>query len=140
MSFFFQAEDGIRDVAVTGVQTCALPISFCPLSAAPSRISSLLSAASCPPSGTGVHLLRPSCVELWLALTMQHSRRQAVSKQQFVSFGISFLISSLRKTLHSYLASIVTHEVGLVETHFAERAGGYLQTRTNVHHSINPKC
>src|SRR2546429_7147504 len=27
--FFFQAEDGIRDVAVTGVQTCALPISQC---------------------------------------------------------------------------------------------------------------
>src|SRR2546422_10059654 len=27
MFFFFQAEDGIRDVAVTGVQTCALPIS-----------------------------------------------------------------------------------------------------------------
>src|SRR5205809_3210983 len=24
--FFFQAEDGIRDVALTGVQTCALPI------------------------------------------------------------------------------------------------------------------
>src|SRR2546429_7173314 len=28
MLFFFQAEDGIRDVAVTGVQTCALPIYF----------------------------------------------------------------------------------------------------------------
>src|SRR5438552_7260296 len=26
--FFFQAEDGIRDDLVTGVQTCALPISF----------------------------------------------------------------------------------------------------------------
>src|SRR5258706_5866587 len=26
--FFFQAEDGIRDWSVTGVQTCALPISF----------------------------------------------------------------------------------------------------------------
>src|SRR5436189_3065690 len=26
--FFFQAEDGIRDTSVTGVQTCALPI--CP--------------------------------------------------------------------------------------------------------------
>src|SRR5438128_8304441 len=25
-SFFFQAEDGIRDATVTGVQTCALPI------------------------------------------------------------------------------------------------------------------
>src|SRR5438445_6703092 len=26
--FFFQAEDGIRDIGVTGVQTCALPISI----------------------------------------------------------------------------------------------------------------
>src|SRR5947209_9621722 len=31
--FFFQAEDGIRDIGVTGVQTCALPI--CSSSAAP---------------------------------------------------------------------------------------------------------
>src|SRR5256885_11663543 len=51
--FFFQAEDGIRDYKVTGVQTCALPISFvktgrlrhsslgyprhCAITAAPSR-------------------------------------------------------------------------------------------------------
>src|SRR5204862_2369067 len=28
--FFFQAEDGIRDLYVTGVQTCALPISLAP--------------------------------------------------------------------------------------------------------------
>src|SRR5436309_9919706 len=27
-SFFFQAEDGIRDFHVTGVQTCALPIFY----------------------------------------------------------------------------------------------------------------
>src|SRR5687768_17875553 len=27
ISFFFRAEDGVRDVGVTGVQTCALPIS-----------------------------------------------------------------------------------------------------------------
>src|SRR3712207_8078819 len=26
LAFFFQAEDGIRDIGVTGVQTCALPI------------------------------------------------------------------------------------------------------------------
>src|SRR5688500_20181878 len=32
--FFFQAEDGIRDYKVTGVQTCALPISWEPLSEA----------------------------------------------------------------------------------------------------------
>src|SRR5207247_6250160 len=28
LPFFFQAEDGIRDPLVTGVQTCALPISL----------------------------------------------------------------------------------------------------------------
>src|SRR5688500_5910545 len=33
--FFFQAEDGIRDYKVTGVQTCALPISSAPTALAP---------------------------------------------------------------------------------------------------------
>ena len=37
--FFFQAEDGIRDIGVTGVQTCALPILQKPLN--PSNILSL---------------------------------------------------------------------------------------------------
>src|SRR5437660_6465856 len=39
--FFFQAEDGIRDGHVTGVQTCALPISAKP------ELSSLLPTMSC---------------------------------------------------------------------------------------------
>src|SRR2546430_11003234 len=34
--FFFQAEDGIRDLTVTGVQTCALPI-LSPVSALAGR-------------------------------------------------------------------------------------------------------
>src|SRR5688500_18921461 len=41
LSFFFQAEDGIRDYKVTGVQTCALPICLHgpsgPISARPRR-------------------------------------------------------------------------------------------------------
>src|SRR2546429_1114896 len=37
-SFFFQAEDGIRDVAVTGVQTCALPIWLDPGRVAPTDL------------------------------------------------------------------------------------------------------
>src|SRR2546430_9162144 len=41
--FFFQAEDGIRDLTVTGVQTCALPISGqilwrSPLGASPNHL------------------------------------------------------------------------------------------------------
>src|SRR5437868_12593082 len=38
--FFFQAEDGIRDRNVTGVQTCALPISVS--SAGPCSLTSLM--------------------------------------------------------------------------------------------------
>src|SRR2546426_12707854 len=39
--FFFQAEDGIRDYKVTGVQTCALPIS-----ASQARASTRLTCSS----------------------------------------------------------------------------------------------
>src|SRR5690606_40471469 len=40
--FFFQAEDGIRDFHVTGVQTCALPIST-------GEITGFASSGSPPP-------------------------------------------------------------------------------------------
>src|SRR2546430_9275881 len=46
--FFFQAEDGIRDLTVTGVQTCALPI--CGLSG-PSRIRELTFCGMTPNTG-----------------------------------------------------------------------------------------
>src|SRR2546421_2047743 len=45
--FFFQAEDGIRDLIVTGVQTCALPISY---SSVPRRRAGSAWAASTIPS------------------------------------------------------------------------------------------
>src|SRR5947209_13802108 len=41
--FFFQAEDGIRDIGVTGVQTCALPI----LTDTTDGIAGAATAASC---------------------------------------------------------------------------------------------
>src|SRR5256885_9520833 len=64
--FFFQAEDGIRDYKVTGVQTCALPISRC--RALPStlarprrakRDSEGMVAAFTPKKGTKTESLRP---------------------------------------------------------------------------------
>src|SRR2546427_8347311 len=45
--FFFQAEDGIRDLTVTGVQTCALPISTREKSSHSRRLSPL-----CPTTRT----------------------------------------------------------------------------------------
>src|SRR5256885_7118418 len=42
--FFFQAEDGIRDYKVTGVQTCALPICSRGRRAVPGRRGAPLSA------------------------------------------------------------------------------------------------
>src|SRR5918911_2190615 len=48
--FFFQAEDGIRDIGVTGVQTCALPISRSGTGAAPCSTSVWGSKASSRPT------------------------------------------------------------------------------------------
>src|SRR3712207_8419824 len=42
--FFFQAEDGIRDIGVTGVQTCALPIS----ARRPEAVMTLILASASP--------------------------------------------------------------------------------------------
>src|SRR5205085_9490139 len=47
--FFFQAEDGIRDLTVTGVQTCALPISR-------RAVAAVISRAAARPSSP-VHAL-----------------------------------------------------------------------------------
>src|SRR5438552_15023413 len=52
--FFFQAEDGIRDDLVTGVQTCALPISARP---SPRRAS----AGSPPPRACARAAPTPRC-------------------------------------------------------------------------------
>src|SRR3989475_4486969 len=58
--FFFQAEDGIRDLTVTGVQTCALPISASSRRAArrarprPSRAGRRPRGAARRPDGSGL--------------------------------------------------------------------------------------
>src|SRR5207253_8031398 len=65
--FFFQAEDGIRDGHVTGVQTCALPI--CNLQSAVVRGSSSIGrrARSLDPRGN-TRLCRP-----WYGLEIDKS-------------------------------------------------------------------
>src|SRR5256886_12275246 len=79
--FFFQAEDGIRDLTVTGVQTCALPIlpGSTLISPLPSRTPTHTSSAvrrsalssRCEPNG-------PRCV-LGAATTMPQEARDRKS-------------------------------------------------------------
>src|SRR5690348_17914670 len=69
MFFFFQAEDGIRDGRVTGVQTCALPIStarstpvanVCTSSRSPAKTSFCRqSRFSSPTELTGITFVAP---------------------------------------------------------------------------------
>ena len=57
----FQAEDGIRDVAVTGVQTCALPIWHGMTNDDPRKVTSNVYAfresGSCDLAGTVIDIL-----------------------------------------------------------------------------------
>src|SRR3712207_8601851 len=58
LNFFFQAEDGIRDIGVTGVQTCALPI-YAVVPERPDRVEDLVvpgRAGQRPAPGRGHHV------------------------------------------------------------------------------------
>src|SRR5699024_12131033 len=64
--FFFQAEDGIRDRNVTGVQTCALPISGaaapgCPRSPDPREVRRECAAPPGCPGGAPASWQSPPC-------------------------------------------------------------------------------
>src|SRR2546430_6903232 len=55
--FFFQAEDGIRDLTVTGVQTCALPI-YTPHIETTLMPGELITAVTLPKPVGGTHIYR----------------------------------------------------------------------------------
>src|SRR5499427_10660801 len=66
--FFFQAEDGIRDHCVTGVQTCALPIS----APKPAGAANPEPSAPAPPAKVGLRARWAAALKrrerpLWLA-------------------------------------------------------------------------
>src|SRR3712207_8184655 len=71
--FFFQAEDGIRDIGVTGVQTCALPISRAETAQTPEQLAEYirLTQELIPPDGNPV----------WLFPTHKRSEERRVGKE-----------------------------------------------------------
>src|SRR5256886_10950696 len=73
--FFFQAEDGIRDLTVTGVQTCALPISSFFAAEALSAILAGWIAASFGLRSTFWVTLVPVMVAIFSALSVDEPER-----------------------------------------------------------------
>src|SRR5205823_6907515 len=59
--FFFQAEDGIRDKLVTGVKTCALPISNVKMSMNPFDEIALEEAVRLKEAGVATEIVVVSC-------------------------------------------------------------------------------
>src|SRR5256885_16349952 len=80
--FFFQAEDGIRDYKVTGVQTCALPIY-------PPRwllIAPLAAASAAQPAGAPPHC-EPAPPQAWQRLSVAAGEPEvfAATSEEFVA-------------------------------------------------------
>src|SRR5438046_583276 len=79
--FFFQAEDGIRDWSVTGVQTCALPISSRTL--AHSGLKSWTSAGTTERE------------KLWFGAYLRRARVYSAAKPFILSFRIALAVRNL---------------------------------------------
>src|SRR3712207_7437317 len=86
--FFFQAEDGIRDIGVTGVQTCALPICWLAYRAAATEDVTVTNTALLSTvlwSGTEgywfVEVLVHTLLGLALLFTVPRSEERRVGKE-----------------------------------------------------------
>src|SRR5437763_9766955 len=81
--FFFQAEDGIRDTSVTGVQTCALPISVAqrgPLPKGATRVERMKRKLQTK-AGAAIYAARKAIVEPVFGQIKQRSEERRVGKE-----------------------------------------------------------
>src|SRR5712672_2340774 len=102
--FFFQAEDGIRDKLVTGVQTCALPI--------------------CHPAPLRVPRAPPALGET--AFLVVHKRRKSFAARYPIGAGKAhrYLEATRRgQPRMSVLLPILRHEIGGEPRAFASQGG-----------------
>src|SRR5947209_19437185 len=105
--FFFQAEDGIRVIGVTGVQTCALPISLeysgrgrC-IRVSYAEPQCFHSAATCSADFTQIG--RASCrerVEISVAAVAFTNRRKDVNKEKMNSLTEPTITTDVSVAIH----------------------------------------
>src|SRR2546429_1574886 len=82
--FFFQAKDGIRDVAVTGVQTCALPI--CSKRPTPRQADGTPSSRI-PASSRALTRRPPRCCMWWCGSPLEGSHQPEDRQHQHGQIG-----------------------------------------------------
>src|SRR2546423_5506105 len=107
--FFFQAEDGIRDKLVTGVQTCALPICSSLQCFSLSRGNLVALETSLPlKTGTQFFVRQSSITKRALDVALEHGRFNATGGQLFISMfsdGVAFRQFLARFFAHSHPAN-----------------------------------
>src|SRR6266446_3654848 len=87
--FFFQAEDGIRDYKVTGVQTCALPI--------------------CTDAGSATRANRNASSATWNRCATRKTRRSELQRTALAAW----LMSSCEEQLEWFLIGLTRTEARL---------------------------
>src|SRR2546421_12478805 len=102
--FFFQAEDGIRDLIVTGVQTCALPISILMLTA----VNDATSAALCMQRGAMDYLTKPiELADLGRAVQRALKRREMLLENRQLNQWLKEEVSTRTAELQRDRKSVV---------------------------------
>src|SRR5690606_39593938 len=105
--FFFQAEDGIRDFHVTGVQTCALPISI---------IATVVGEG-----GSGGALAIGVCDHLQM---LQYSTYSVISPEGCASILWRSADKAPEAAAAMGLTAVRLHELGIVDEIIQEPLGG----------------
>src|SRR3989475_4184410 len=116
--FFFQAEDGIRDLTVTGVQTCALPI--CPpwprsmrsrktCRAGKFRISTPSTAGSSRRDGKPWPSWKPTCSSVGIITRGDRKSTRLNSSHSQISYAV-FCLKKKKKKKTQERAYISTQE------------------------------
>src|SRR3712207_3237143 len=115
--FFFQAEDGIRDIGVTGVQTCALPIfgqylprylDREPVSVVQQERHLTREVPSLQPLYLGLEQLHPGVVDLY------ETRRLTPHDPTYVPPGRSQLLVEISHVIHDHLGE--TRDLSRIQT------------------------
>src|SRR5256886_15761087 len=127
--FFFQAEDGIRDLTVTGVQTCALPIS----ANIGDRCAMFEAIHGSAPRRAGQNIANPSGLLLAAVMMLVH-----IDQTDVATLVHNAWLRTLEDGIHTYdiyVESVSKQKVGTTE--FAEAVVERLGKKPHMLKAVN---